>query len=616
MMKTSLSQSPLHRRDSEPAAESPTAERSPSGTVIGGRQGTFFLLLPLAAAAMWSWSFLDADPRQMGSLGLLTLFSPLTILALVLLLAGFLLALYRALPDWLLAAYLAIYVLLVHGTPVLLYGTLRYSWAHKHVGIVDFIQRHGMVDPSIDVGQIYHNWPGFFAGSALLTEISGQTDALLIASWAPVVFNLINVVILRFVFRGLTRNRILIWLALMFFLLINWVGQDYFSPQAIGFILYLALIGLMLRPIPRRVMLAPFIVIVTSIAVSHQITPMMMLLAVSALVVLRRTDGWYLPIVALAIVGTWAFTGARDYTIPNLLDLVSEFGNVVDNADQTLEKTNSSEGLDLLVVWGGRSTVIVAVLASLIGIWRGWSHGGSFAHPGGPVLWRGFGRRREWTGTSPRVTAVVLMILPGVLVLTTGFGGEVLFRAFLFASPFIAILAAEACLSHTSRGFPRRSVLLAAAVMATITPGFLLGYYGKEQQNYFSSEEVAVSRWLYTNAKPGSLLVEGSPNYPTRFVDYEKFTYVPIDREPEESTAAILADPVGKMTAWLSNPKYTDGYVLICRGQKMAVDSGGSMPPGSLDRIEDALLRSGNFTVLFQTRDATVFTLSEQGREK
>jgi hypothetical protein len=400
----------------------------------------------------------------------------------------------------------------------------------------------------------------------------------------------------------------LVWLGLMFFLLINWVGQDYFSPQALGLILYLAMVGLMLRRMPRRAMIVPFTVIVSAIAVSHQITPMMVMLMVVALVALRRTSGWYLPLVALAAIAAWALTGAREYTVPNLIDLVSEFGNVVENADQTLEKAGSASGIDLLVVWGGRSTVIIAFLASVIGLWRGWLGGG---RAGG---WVRFGRWRTWAGAGPRATAATLMFLPGVLVMTTGFGGEVLFRAFLFAAPFIAVLAAEACLPQSGRGFPVRSVLMSALVISLVTPGFLLGYYGKEQQNYFTPDEVEASRWVYTHAEPGSLLVEGSTNYPTRFLDYEKFTYVPIDREPGDSTSEMLANPAGKLTSWLSSSAYTKGYVLISRSQKIAVDSGDSMPEGSLEKIEESLRGSPDFVVVFETRDAAVFTLSDDGR--
>lgn len=578
-----------------PAASLP---QPPAGPFARIRRELAFVAVPVVAAILWTFSFQGEDPRNMGALGLLTLFTPLTVLALVLLLGGFLASLYRRRPEWVLGTYLVTYVALVHGTPSVLYGTLRYAWAYKHVGIGDYIMRNGSVDPGIDTEQIYHNWPGFFAGGALLTELSGQPDALGIASWGPVAFNLLNLVVLRFVFRGMTRDRTVIWLGLMFFLLVNWVGQDYYSPQALAYVLYLGLIGVMLRRMTRRKMIVPFAAIVAAIAVSHQITPMMMLLAVFALVALRRTKGWYLPLVAAAITVAWALSGALQYTLPNIMELVSEFGNVVGNADQTLEKSSGqTSAADLQVVWGGRFTVAVSVVASLIGVWR----------------------HRIVNGILP--VATTLMILPGVLVLTTGFGGEVLFRAFLFAVPFIAILAAQGCvpraapdgIPHEYRGLPVFSLPRAAVIVALVTPGFLLGYYGKEHQNYFTAQETEASRWVYTNAAPGSLLVVGSTNYPGRFIDYDKFTYVPLDREPEDGTASTLADPAAKFAGWFEDPKYADAYVLITRGQKLAVDSGTAMPPGSLDRIEDSLRQSKDFRIAFETRDATVFTLSDEG---
>ena len=87
-----------------------------------------------------------------------------TVGALLLLVGGFLASLYRNQREWVLGFYLVTYIALIHATPAVLYGTLRYSWAYKHVGIVDYILRTGTVDPTIGVGGIYHNWPGFFAG--------------------------------------------------------------------------------------------------------------------------------------------------------------------------------------------------------------------------------------------------------------------------------------------------------------------------------------------------------------------------------------------------------------------------------------------------------------------
>ena len=542
-------------------------------------------LVPVVAAVLWSVSLINKDPRTMADLGLLDLLSVGSVVALVLIAVGMLLSLHWNAPEWLLGLHLVTYIALIHGTPAVLYGTLRYSWSYKHVGIVDYILRHGQVDPTIAVGSIYHNWPGFFAGSALLTSAAGQSNALQIATWAPLGFNLMNLILLRYLFRGLTNNKRLIWLGLWMFFIINWVGQDYFSPQAMAYVLYLGCIGLLVRRSVTGPVLAAFVAVVAVVAASHQITPMMLVLAVSAMVVLRRTPGWYLPVLAAAVTVAWAFTAARSYTVPNVYDLVAGLGQPVANASASFDQATIT-GSQVLVVWGGRSVVLIATLVALWGVWR------------------------SWRGRGLRVTAILLMVLPGALVVVTGFGGEVLFRAFLFAAPFLAFLAAAGCLPRDGRGYPIRHLVATVVVTALLLPGFLLAYYGKERQNYFTPAEVQAATWIDDNAPLGSLLVEGSRNYPAQFLNYERFTYVPIDQEDEDSWKPLLADPAGGLREWADNPRYAATYVLITRSQKNAVDSARSLPPGSLDVIENALRRSPDFRVVFDNPDATVFTPS------
>ena len=577
----------------EIADHQPAAERAarPVPRRPKTRADLMLALVPVLTAAIWWLSLAHADPRDMGQLGLVSLLSVGSLAALAMLAVSFLLGLSWKAPEWVLGVHLVTFIAVIHATPAVLYGTLRYSWAFKHVGIVDYILRNGSVDPSLPVGGIYHNWPGFFAGSALMTSIAGQPDALKIAMWAPLVFNLMNLIVLRYVFRGLTRNRRLIWLGLWFFFVINWVGQDYFSPQAMVYVLYLAVIGLLVRRSINPKVLATFVLLVAVVAASHQITPMMLVLAVSALVALRRTPGWYLPLIAGAIVAAWAFTGAETFTVPNLYELVSTFGQPVANATETLEKTGDIvTGSEALVVWGGRSVVAISTIAALVGAWRSWRVRGL------------------------RVTAVLLMVLPATLVLVTGFGGEVLFRSFLFAAPFIAFMAAAACLPSDGRGFPLRNLVAAIALTAVLLPGFLLSYYGKERSNYFTTDEIAAAAWVDTHAPANSLLIEGSRNYPTQFKNYERFTYVPIDREPAPSWRAVLRDPSGRLERWMSNPEYAQSYLLLTRSQNNAVNSDGVMPGGSLYEIESSLRRSPDFRVAYENPDATVFTLSDQGR--
>src|SRR5690606_27996999 len=108
-----------------------------------------------------------------------------------------------------------------------------------------------------------------------------------ISIWAPVVFNVANLLALRLLFRACGADRTRTWLALVFFFITTWVGQDYFSPQALGYVLYLVLIATVLRSFrrPPRLLavlsptrrtalpLALVTLLLVAIAMSHQITP-------------------------------------------------------------------------------------------------------------------------------------------------------------------------------------------------------------------------------------------------------------------------------------------------------------------------------------------------------
>jgi len=544
------------------------------------------LVLPIASITLWYLGLARADPHAMTDWGLLSLIGPANVASLVLLAAGFIIALHRGARERLLALQLVTFLALIHATPAILYGTLRYSWAWKHVGIVDYILRHGSVDPMINVSPIYQNWPGFFAASALLTHLAGRENLLTIASWAPFAFNVINLIVLRFGLRGLTQDKRLIWLSLWLFFLINWVGQDYFSPQAMAYVLYLACMSLLIRGVTGWARITLFILFVTAIAVSHQLTPIMLFIAVTGLVVLRQSPGWYLPIITAVVPLAWALTAARTYTFANFPDLIATFGQLLKNTNESLEKASIRNLAQAVVIWGGRSVVVVSATVALIGVWRCW-------------------RNRTL-----QVTAALLMALPALLVVITGFGGEVLLRAVLFAAPFIAFNAATAIIPQIDgRVSAAKSTVVTAILTAVLLPGFLLGYYGKERENYFTPAEVEASRWVSEHARPGSLLVEGSRNYPAQFKNYENFTYVPIDREPQESWSAIVANPTGVLSEWLRDPRYADSYVLITRSQEIEVDAHGPMPVGSLQSIESTLRRSPDFSVAMDTGDATVFVL-------
>ena len=146
---------------------------------------------------------------------------------------------------------------------------------------------------------------------------------------------------------------------------------------------------------------------------------------------------------------------------------------------------------------------------------------------------------------------------------------------------------------------------------AVLFTGFLFAYYGKDGQYYFTPQEVEAARYLDSTAPPNSLLIEGSRNYPAQFLNYEDFTYVPIEREPPDSWERVVDDPATVLARWLDNDKYAATYLLITRSQKAEVAQLNVLPRGSLDKIEQALLNSPKFRVIYRNEDAIIFALAQ-----
>jgi hypothetical protein len=139
--------------------------------------------------------------------------------------------------------------------------------------------------------------------------------------------------------------------------------------------------------------------------------------------------------------------------------------------------------------------------------------------------------------------------------------------------------------------------------------GFGFGYFGKEMWFRFSPSEVRAAELVFRNAPPNSLLVEGTQTFPTEFEHQEYFTYVSIADEPPVSRDGVLRTPANTLYTWMSDPKYSQAYLIITRSMVAESDETGLMPKGSLQRIERSLLRSDRFDVLYHDDDAIVLTV-------
>lgn len=571
------------------------------------------------AMVLWLLSLRSVDLAAMTDLGLVSVLPAGYWAGLALLVVTIPVLIHRdRTPTALLVAYLAALVLMLHGTPAALYESLRYGWAWKHEGVVDYIVRNHSVAPQIGGPfNAYQAWPGFFALNAVLVEAAGLPSALSYAAWGPPLFELAALFPLWLLFSTLSRDRRQVWLAVLIFYLGNWVGQDYFSPQAFAYLLYLVILGACLRwlpvshpharlgrwrrwlgpdlrtaeaisPVQRRAVLAVVALLMLAVVSSHQLTPFMLLSALCLLVLGRHIGPAWLPVVLAVLTAAWMVTMGRTFLNQNLYWIVESFGRPGANAQAGLVDLSRTSVDQRLVSYADRG--LTAGLGVLAGV--GWL--------------------RLRRARAPRRGAALLAVSTLPLLAANNYGGEMIFRVYLFALPFLALLTAGIFYPRASRGW------LGAAVPATLAlvlaAPFCLAYYGKERANYFSPQEVAASEWLYSHAPAGSLLIGADAQQPWGFTHYEDYYYKFLEELPTPQRAALTTSPMVEINRDTQNiPGPT--YVVLNRSQTIYARYTGVLPAAAITALTTALHRDPSFRVVYHNPDAIIFERPKEHRE-
>ena len=333
---------------------------------------------------------------------------------------------------WLIAVLVGSLILLLGGLGALASDVPRNSVAWRHLGIADSLSQ-GILDPQIDV---YFNWPGFFAGLATFIGSTGVAP-LAVAQWAPVLNIALWALAVLVVLRSLTADRTLVWLGLWLFLLGNWIDQDYLSPQALGLFLHLAVLAIVLSVLGARVeggsglgslwrrgrrerlvpetddertraaMFGMVLLLAVAIVASHQLTPVMLVVTLAALVVVRSSWAPLLPVIIGLVLVLWLLYPASTYLAGH---------PIVGRADGGVLQANLS---DRVVGSSGHLEVQVVRMSIVAGLWLLAAWGAFRAHRAGR--------------TDLRVLALVAA--PFLLLPTQSYGGEMLLRVTLFTLP-------------------------------------------------------------------------------------------------------------------------------------------------------------------------------------
>lgn len=572
------------------------------------------VLVLVAAVVTWGVSLTGVHAAVLGE------FSPMAMpagwyAALGVVLIGAVLTIWGPRPrGWLMTAYIGALIVMLVGTVPLITDTPAYAWTYKHIGVTRLIEATGTVHPSVD---IYNRWPGLFALAAAFSRLTG-TDALGYAKWFELAFTLIDSAIVAAIARSISRDTRVAAGSALLFAVSNWVGQNYFSPQALAYTLYLTALLVLLRglssptavspwiarrleAITRRPQKAPrlaqpglatpsqsiAIVVALDLAIvaTHQLTPYMLIVQVAALVAVGAVGPRWL-VVILAVL-------ALAYVIPNFSYIEQHYGLF-----GNLNPLTNAQVQTGFAAHAGLYAHVGEILTIAIGVTALWAAG-----------------RLSRSGLACLVTPVLALALaPFVILAVQNYGGEAPLRVVLFASPWLSMLVAWGITS-----LPHVRRLRAGAAATTVASAlFLFAFPGYETTNRMPRDEVLASEYFNRHAPIDSVLMMAGENFPhiadarawnTRISSTYGDGVTSLFYDPRLAGRQLNARDVPIVVQDLRNYS-PHGFIVFSATQLSYARYMGTTPGGALESLETSIARSRQFTLWYANRDTRIYELT------
>ena len=538
--------------------------------------------------------------------------SPLYYVAMIVLILSFVWNLptkrYR---SALLGTHVTIFVFLLDGAPAIIEGAARFQTAYLHVGFVAYIASTGKLLPNLDAR---FSWPSFFEAVAMLDKVGGESSAEVFLRWWPVAINLLYLPLIYGIAKEFLGSELRAWAATGLFPLANWVGQDYFSPQSLAYLLYLTFFFVLVVPLgasdrpawqwlihrdykqpaggqqarresptppgragPRATgfYLGVLVLLMAAMATGHQLTPVMAVVITVVLAASGRTRVRGMAVLFLLIAVGWVCYGALVFWSGHISMIIGGFGNLNANVGSTVgQRVTGSQGhVDVV---DGR-LLAAALIWCLAGV--------------GALVWRP--RKGTWA-------ALPLVFLASFCMIAGGnYGGEGMLRVYLFSLPgsvcLIAVLISK---------FPRFRLgqVALGCLLLLLTPIFLVARWGNELYEMTEPGELTAMNQLYRIATPGSNLVALNSFVTWEYQDVTKFNYLFVSLSTLGSKSQVLAE-INKTVA--GNPH--GGYVVMTRSQEAYGWQALGLPENWGTTVDNYLAHSPNYKLRYSNADGEVF---------
>ncbi|MFE5616581.1 hypothetical protein [Streptomyces sp. NPDC056524] len=626
---------PARRPEAEPDAEPRTEPHADADTSARSRRPglrprlrprlrlpgpqTVLSALPLlVAAVLWAYALPRIGFRDIGDYGLLDRFPLAFYASLAVLTGGFLVALRRAgTAPWWPAAYSVAMLVALKAPPAILYDSVRYAWASKHDAVISRLLVEGTVHPQGELSggmSAYDQWPGFFSLDAALVRAFGVESAASFVNWAPIALGVLTLPVLLLIYRTFSDDWRLVWTGVWIFQLANWVGQDYLSPQGFSYLLYLTVLAVVVRHFVRpgsagrlrdRTLLDPAAAavpppttpkqraicvliiapLIATINASHQLTPVMLCATLFALCLTRRYRNVGLLLVTGLIMLVWDLTMGRVLFLETMSTLKDSAGDLLSNSRAGYAGEPTGPGPELV---GAANILMVLALAVLAGT---------------AVLLR----RRLVRSALPLLLAAAA---PVPMFAVNDYGGEMLFRVYLFGLPGTAFFAAAALVpaagaaGRAARVARRTAAVALPLAVTALLAGFLPSYYGKEGMHYAPPAELALTRRAYERAPDGALILATTGSFPGAYYRYDHYERWFFTEQEVPENLKMLKDPAGYLARGI--PEGRPAFVVLTPTQEKAVIGEGYLPPGSFRTLSEDLKRSPLFHVVEESEHGLV----------
>ncbi|MFC9972223.1 hypothetical protein ACFVH6_15195 [Spirillospora sp. NPDC127200] len=441
------------------------AEPVPPGHPDVGRPVLLGIAALMAVGLALFWLPLrSVDLEAMTGHGLIGVLPVATLLGALVLVLTFMLTLALPRPHrLLLSAQVVMLVLALHGITLALEPIARFPTAWQTAGFIEYVTRNGTVSWDLDAR---FSTPGFFAFIAFVVKAVGQNDLEPLLRWAPPVTNLLYLIPYVLILRVLRATWRAKWFAAWVFIAANWVGQDYLSPQAFAYLLFLFFVAILVNwfrhhdettqragrrrsagtrertglfwrgynwlfgakdpgelPAPKvsvrdqSVLLVLLFVLILVGTAAHQLTPFLMTASCAGLVLVRRCSLRGLPFIAGIVYAAWISFMTVGYWAGRKGELFGGLGKVFTNIQQSTGGRIGQQSGDIKDIQQLRILIAAAVVGLAVA---------------------GLLRRRS-RGIDDRV-ALVLMLVPFSSFGLQNYGGEVGLRIYFFMLPAACLL--------------------------------------------------------------------------------------------------------------------------------------------------------------------------------